>query len=1750
MKVKDSYITEHPAHSTVEPPHGWGPVVLVVVVLSGLTISCGGAAEPQRTPDAGPSAGSQTVISGPCATPPSIDVPEPAGSESWSPVTVAPPETCFKMQAERADATGVLPDTAFLLESVVRLEPQEVQALLLTDPPLEFEVEGEPVPAVASAGLDSGPRADEISKESWSAAAQAAEQEQALKYRIQPTSPLEPGQLVRFTLVDAPQDGQALASWTFQARQPLRVVQTLPGDAASDVPLDAAIELTFSHAGVTGVEDHFRIEPAVGGRFETHNRTTVFVPEGLEPGTLYTVRLEPGVGVDGSDLHLEEPYELRFETGAEVREEPEGGVTLVSSRQLWEQQTDQAPVVSVISYRGPEEVAGAMAEVKALRYSDREAFVTALEGLAEIPQWARATRERYEPDVDGLEEAALFEAPLEPLGRYGELVVRFPQPLDAGAYLVLIEVDDQAVQTWLEVTDVATYVALSDTSTLVWVNDAASGGPLSGAQVAVDGVVLGSTDERGLLSVETPVRLRESSAEQNGGADEPLGMLLATAPDGRWAVAPMAEAFRSYAAGGYYEMPGAGDSRYWRYVYSDRWLYRLRDEIRLWGVVRGRDGHETPDEVVLELGGGGYIGADHEPAVLARTTTALGPTGTFTGLLSFEGASPGYYTLRTIVDGEVIGTESVEIRDFAKPAYGIEVQPSSKAVIVGDEITLTIRAAFFEGSPVPGVDLEVSGDAETVVTTDEAGEASVTYEATAPAGGEGWSVTRSYVDVRPAVPEEGDIGSGVSVIVFPGLAALELRSDAVEDRGVISGTVRALDVSRQDAVEQRDFLAEALPDRAVRAEVTEVSYDKVETGEHYDFIDKVVRKSYRYERVERPGGVLETRSDQEGRFSFELQLAEDRTYEVDVSVADDAGRVTTQRVYLGRRPGGAPLEETTLVSERPGPYAEGDQVSLVLQRGGQPLPDGDAFLFLQARGGIHDFVLQQSPRFSFTFGPEHVPNVHVLAVSFNGATYLEAPWSYNAIFDNETRELTIEVASDRERYAPGDEVKLAVSVTRPDGQPVEAEVMLSAVDAALVELQGYLPGDSFLSELYASVPSGVQSTYASHQMPLGSAGAEGGGGGDGPGVRSDFEDVALFTTVHTDTLGRAEASFTTPDNLTSWVVRALGITDDLSAGAAKGAVPVGLPLFVDLTANRTYLVSDEPVLRLRAFGEALQPGQPVSFELYAETLTAEPLKVEGVAFEPVDFALPPLSDGEHTIGARVTSGDLEDVLERPLTVVRSRFSVQRSEVALVAAGEAYSPPPDVRRRVSLVVSDASRGQYIEDLARLSSTFSDRLDALVSREVARELEATYFGPQLTDATGAVTEDDPLAQYDPMSASHDLEPYVADDGGLALLPYGDAELMLSARVAAVAPNSVGRQALEEYFTAVLDDPDETRERVSVALHGLAALGSPVLPAVQRMLREPDLSPREELYLALASAMLGDLGSADGVYRSLTARYAQQRGATTRLNVGPDRDAVLEATALAAVLASQLRDALAPSLYAYTTANRAEDIVLNLDQVDYLSRALPVMAESSLRVSYTHLGEAEDVLVEPGQNLLLDLTPEQLDELQLQVLEGNAAVALTTLQPLDTSAMETDPSVALSRSFSVVQPAQESAEGAGSQETIELAADDLVRVRLDYLLGPEAEDGCYQLTDILPSGLVPVSQPRSAFGYYYPDQDIVYPYAVAGQRVSFCVYRSDQDKTLSYLARVITKGRYVAEPALIEAMTAPESRAMSASALVEIR
>ena len=110
---------------------------------------------------------------------------------------------------------------------------------------------------------------------------------------------------------------------------------------------------------------------------------------------------------------------------------------------------------------------------------------------------------------------------------------------------------------------------------------------------------------------------------------------------------------------------------------------------------------------------------------MAQVVARPRPTGAFVGTLQLRDVPDGSYNIQLIKDGDVIASQYIEVGRILKPAYRLEVVTGRRVYIEGDRIRVTANAAFYEGTPVPGVPLRIDGFLESTATTDATGTAIV-----------------------------------------------------------------------------------------------------------------------------------------------------------------------------------------------------------------------------------------------------------------------------------------------------------------------------------------------------------------------------------------------------------------------------------------------------------------------------------------------------------------------------------------------------------------------------------------------------------------------------------------------------------------------------------------------------------------------------------------------------------------------------------------------------------------------------------------------------------------------------------------------------------------------------------------------------------------------------------------------------------------------------------------------------------------
>lgn len=216
----------------------------------------------------------------------------------------------------------------------------------------------------------------------------------------------------------------------------------------------------------------------------------------------------------------------------------------------------------------------------------------------------------------------------------------------------------------------------------------------------------------------------------------------------------------------------------------------------------------------------------------------------------------------------------------------------------------------------------------------------------------------------------------------------------------------------------------------------------------------------------------------------------------------------------------------------------------------------------------------------------YLPNVYVSVTAVQGRSAKPADYKEDLgkpqskigyvnlnVIPNDKR-LATTLKTNAKKYEPGQQVVVDVS-TKVRGKAVPAEVVVMAVDEGILALTNYQTPDLF-GFFYASSALSVftvdNRSYVIGQRNFGEKGENRGGDGAvmssklaGTDLRSRFVFTPYYASaVKTDAKGRAQVSFELPDNLTTFRIMAVSLTES-EFGKAESSITVSKPVMI--TAN-------------------------------------------------------------------------------------------------------------------------------------------------------------------------------------------------------------------------------------------------------------------------------------------------------------------------------------------------------------------------------------------------------------------------------------------------------------------------------------------------------------------------------------------------------------------------------------------------------
>ncbi len=1507
-------------------------------------------------------------------------------------------------------------------------------------------------------------------------------------------------------------------SWALQTTDKLELVSSLPANNANYVPLDTSLELVMNAQGFSNVTTSIEISPATEGYFQLNGRRIVFLPtKALQPSTLYTIRIKQGLAADG--LSLPQDLALQFQTGDASQD---------STNAPWMRVTNEfqeaylGDAISIQVSRSPGLVASTskiavtgyrLTEDEAVQFLQKRVPYSASFGSADnfgqYTQFAKI-------------EAFQAELPLfRPSERDSELVT-LPKLSEQGWYMVRLTCGGVDAWTFVQVTNLATYVVADKDQLLVWAVSADTQQSLVSLPVRLqDGPVV-QTDNAGLARLATPEFLKSTTTRTESGV---AVMRLGDASGPVRALAVVGPTLASDI----FNRGAPAHEQTWGYLYPDRPLYHPTDEMHVAGIIQDRDGKTALRQAELRLTKGSYIEdlTNGQNRIYASAPLSLDAAGRYEATLAWTNVSPGYYQLDLLRDGELVMSRWVEVRQLAKPTYYLDVALSAERLLAGQEFQARLQATFFNGAAVPKARLRVhvsQGDTvipDQEVTLDDQGRFTLPLKALPVTCGQRFADTCRNTEqltlmVYPVGGEEAQVlGSAMADVAG---SDLDIRGDVTETDGRAELSFQSYHRDLNKPFHETGLIWSG---RTLRGQIVGIRYERIQDGVWYDAIEKRVVPYYRYERRQDPPVEFTVQTDVNGKASHTFVLQSDRDfYEVAVQGEDVTGRFSRFTTSAAR---GWYLPENREASPRLTLEGKGENRDVhvgeilkpTLNLGTSPYDatKGPGVLFLMLSRGIQQVTRTSSASWETTFTDSLVPNATLRGVTFHNRRFQTS--DVVVFLEKETKELDVSVTTDQLIYRPGQKMTVRFQVKPKQGQATLADTKIAyaIVDEALLSVWGVYEEDPLLW-LHNYVTDGVLFRRASHQGDLlatdggGEKGGGGGGFGDGPGgVRRLFKDTAAHGIVMVDSQGIATAEVILPDNLTSWRITAVALGSDLRAGVGVQSVKASKDIFVDAVVPARALTSDQVILKLRAFGTGLKTDRPVTFMLNAPSLGLKNYTASGTAETPVYIALPKLISGTHAMTVGVQQDEFTDRVERTMEVVATRL--ERSEIVMLesAAGTRLSTAD--QSTIELVVASQGRSSLYPAVRTLAESASLRSDARVAAFVARELLKTAYNQTFAPDDATL-----------------LDIQTAEEGGIHLLPYGSSDTALSMQVALTKPEVVDAWQLRSSLATKLVHGASRLERLQ-AMAGLAALRAPVVLDLQQAAALTDRTSQETITVIEGLVAAGDVERAGQLMREVLISSTYRDGERF-LKIGSESSPeTYEATAELATLAERLVLPEAPQLARFVDHHWSAEAFPVLAKARFLTYRLQHLPTEDGSLTWTDGARTETVDLKTTPLHTIVLSPDQVAKFQVVAVSGPVHLSYARLV---SGLPAKHPTLSLTRRYDAGKPLDQLTEG------------DELTVSFTASFASSSLDGCARIQDDLPANVLPLATTQFRGNV---------PVFFQGDQVSFLACKGDTEvPELSYRAKVMARGSFRAEPAVMQHLDTPSVATYSTEQILIVR
>lgn len=818
-----------------------------------------------------------------------------------------------------------------------------------------------------------------------------------------------------------------------------------------------------------------------------------------------------------------------------------------------------------------------------------------------------------------------------------------------GLFLVEVAYRELRAYTLLVITDLALISKTSPGQVLLFAVDRVSGAPVNGATTVIfnnhQEIARGTTDSSGVYET-TFQQIKVQDAILVARADKDVA-------------ATSVESFFFF---------DTSAREYVGYIYTDRPVYRPTHEVNFKGILRAKQGGEyaadIPGPVTVEI-------TDPTQKTVYQQKLDLSPFGSFRGKLTLSPlAALGTYQIVVLI-GDKRAYGSFEVEEYKKPEFEVTVTTNKARYLQGEAIQATVGARYYFGAPVAKGRVNYSVYRSRYYFP---------Y----------WRVLWGWEEYEGGEGEEWsgetygqEISQGTGQLDAEGLLKVTVPTEVDRERHDYRYRIEAhvTDASNREIIGGRGVLA-TYSTIAVMMETSRYVYRAGDQAEitvrtvDYDFqpVSTDVRLTFEgsqqwsAEGGREPLGQANVTTDSKGVAHYAYTVPRVPWIHVQASAFDRnrrearfetsfwvSGLESAVRGIEYRRPEIYPDKRTY----KPGETAH---VLIVTHQPG-------AQILVTAEGQqVYSWSVEKATGTSFTVD---IPIVERYEPNFFlGVSWLKDEQLFEATKDISVpaseRVLKVAIETDKPQYRPNEQVTYTVTTLDEQGRPVSAEVSLGVVDEAIYAVRPDTlapPEKVFYARSWNRVYTQFSTSYwfvgysGKHKMELTSlrpptklADFKNPAQVATPKVRKFFPDTIYWMpTLVTDSSGKARASFTFPDSLTTWRATVRAITKNTLVGQVTQKVITRKNLILRLEVPR-FLTQGDTATVTAIVHNYLEQEKAARVSLQAEgvELSGEPEQSVTVAKDGeavVNWTVRVSKIGEAKFLAKALTDEESDALE-------------------------------------------------------------------------------------------------------------------------------------------------------------------------------------------------------------------------------------------------------------------------------------------------------------------------------------------------------------------------------------------------------------------------------------------------------------------------------------------------------------------------